>query len=123
MLDHFTPRPGHVLKKVSEARSSSAQRPMWFLTPPNGFGFYDMTGNVWEWTARNPSKQRPYGLRGGSWINVNGDYLRVAVRFPTHPDYHYDIYGFRVAAAPQERLSEISTDDADYCLGTMVDLF
>jgi formylglycine-generating enzyme required for sulfatase activity len=70
--------------------------------PPNGFGLQDMTGNVWEWTAINPTQRYPYGLRGGSWGDDDPDYLRAACRFFSHPDLRSYRFGFRVAAALQD---------------------
>lgn len=66
--------------------------------PPNGFGLCDMTGNVLEWTARNPRQKRPYGLRGGSWLNDGPD-LHSTFRRGYPPEYRSDLFGFRVAAA------------------------
>lgn len=78
----------------------------------NGYGLYDMAGNVWEWTADwydanyykliGQNDSNPFGaftgtekvLRGGGW-SFGIEAARVSIRFYKDPDLRMDYVGFR----------------------------
>ncbi|MER7787023.1 formylglycine-generating enzyme family protein [Streptomyces sp. NPDC097640] len=85
--------------------------------PPNGFGLYNVAGNVWEWCADWWSTARPTGaaapcanpggprdgtarvMRGGSYLCHDSycNRYRVAARTSNSPDSSGGNTGFRVA--------------------------
>jgi len=78
----------------------------------NGYGLYDMAGNVWEWVndwfqsdyySESPTNDPPGPasgssrvFRGGGW-DFGTSYLRVASRSYFTPSYLGDSEGFRCA--------------------------
>lgn len=81
--------------------------------PPNGYGLYDMTANVWEWTSdwydddyysvspkdnpQGPESGEEKTIRGGGWMcSLNFcQGFRVAARNHTAPDSGLNNLGFR----------------------------
>lgn len=82
---------------------------------PNGYGLYDMSGNVWNWCSDWYEKEYnvsnatdPQGagsgssrvLRGGSWGNGSSGYFRSSYRNDSDPTFRLVNFGFRCVSGP-----------------------
>jgi formylglycine-generating enzyme required for sulfatase activity len=82
--------------------------------PANGYGIFDMAGNVWEWvqdwyapdaytaTVRSNPSGPEHGrlriVRGGGWLSADVRMLRCSHRHKVPPDTYSYAIGFRVAS-------------------------
>ena len=67
------------------------------LKKPNGVGLYDMTGNVWEWTADwYDADHKTRVVRGGSRLD-NPRSARASLRFRLEPGIRSIVIGLRCA--------------------------
>lgn len=71
---------------------------------PNGYGIYDMTGNVAEWVLEDEAEPTDKDVRGGSWADASPENLTASVRLGIFdgPEVRRRLIGLRCAYTPQD---------------------
>jgi len=76
-------------------------------TPPNNYGLYGMSGNIWHWTNDWYESNKTKILKGGSWGSIHSDDLRIDARSYSAPgNYNYDI-GFRCVLPVRKEIKNL----------------
>jgi sulfatase modifying factor 1 len=96
---------GDTISRVQANYSTDGTTPV-MSYQANGYGLYDIAGNVWEWTSSwyqaypgNHQKSIHFGekyrvVRGGAWI-YDGAHCMVSYRNANDPLHAYPTVGFR----------------------------
>jgi formylglycine-generating enzyme len=110
-LANFKPKRGDYMEIIDGKKTGYMYTSPVKMFPPNGYGLYDMSGNVAEWTLSpynrasyivqstlNPSiilsNETKMVVRGGSWKDI-GYMLMVSARDYEHKDSARSFIGFR----------------------------
>lgn len=80
-----------------DANSDDSTHPV-ATKQPNGYGLWDMLGNVWEWVQGAGRGPGEHLLKGGSFYNIARD-LRVSGRMSAPTNLRHRDLGFRCASS------------------------
>ena len=107
----FGTRDGTICANVANCGNATFIHPVDVGSyPPNPWGLFDMTGNVWEWCDdwfgryESGPQDNPSGafdgiwriMRGGGWSDAEDRFCRSATRYYSSPNVRSTALGFRV---------------------------
>ena len=96
--DNIDPSKAHYGVASDGSSSENILKPIGSFLP-NGYGLYDVVGNVWEWVdydADGLDMNLKRILRGGGWDSVQSD-LRLSTQDNREPEFMGNNIGFRCA--------------------------